>query len=45
MEAQTKNHQTVATVTCKTQDFIVGSDHPAAANDIDLKTLAARGSV
>jgi len=35
----------VATVTCQTQDFIVGTVHPAAANDIDFKTRAARGSV
>jgi hypothetical protein len=34
MLAQTKNHQTVATVTCQTQDFIVGSHHRVAAKKV-----------
>jgi hypothetical protein len=37
MEAQTKNHQTVATVTCQTQDFKADSHHRVAGVNIDFR--------
>jgi len=45
MLAQTKNHQTVATVTCQTQDFIVDRDHRAAAAPLSIENCAIGGSV
>ena len=43
MYAQTKNHQTVATVTCQTQDFIVVGVQRARAVDSTQVTTADRG--